>query len=595
MMPKLTMANDVRIAYFSMEIAIATEIPTYSGGLGVLAGDTIRSAADMKIPMVAVTLVQHQGYFSQKLDAEGKQLESPMEWSVQEYMEECSARTRVTIEGRDVHLRVWKYDVIGTAGHKVPIFLLDSKLPENSDWDRTITDNLYGGDSHYRLCQEVVLGVGGVRILRELGFNNINRFHMNEGHSALLTLELLNERLTSKNKQSITQEDCNEVRNQCIFTTHTPVPAGHDHFSMELVSNVLGHRTDFFDMTDVFCINLVNRILENEGGSHFYDLQDVFSSGVALNMTYLALNLSHYINGVAKKHGEVSRHMFGNFAIDSITNGVHAATWTSHHLQVLYDTYIPGWREDNFSLRYALGIPKAKIWKAELDAKKELFDYVASKTKVTLDLDVFTLGFARRTTRYKRPDLFFDDVDRLKTIVSDVGAIQIIFAGKAHPHDEEGKILIKRIFDHIDSLKPYMKIVYLEDYDMNLGLLLTAGVDVWLNTPEPPLEASGTSGMKAALNGVPSLSVLDGWWCEGCIEGVTGWAIGDYKQGIANTSDPSKDAATLYDKLECAILPMYYQNRSAFVDVMRHTIALNGSFFNTQRMLQQYIVKAYFS
>lgn len=588
------MAIDSRIAYFSMEIAIAPEIPTYSGGLGVLAGDTIRAAADMNVPMVAITLIHHKGYFSQKLEADGVQLERPVEWNVRECMEECPSRTRVTIEGRDVHLGVWKYDIVGTTGHKIPVFLLDSNLPENSEWDKTITDNLYGGDSHYRLCQEVVLGFGGVRMLRALEYKNIDRFHMNEGHSALLTLELLNERLKSKNKQSVTQEDCNDVRRQCIFTTHTPVPAGHDHFSMELVSKILGHRTDFFDMTDAFCINLVNRILENDDGADFQTLSNVFSPGVALNMTYLALNLSHYINGVAKKHGEVSRHMFGNFTIDSITNGVHAATWTSKHFQALYDAHIPGWREDNFSLRYALSIPGEEIWDAEKNAKKELFEYVASKTKVAMDLDVFTLGFARRTTRYKRPDLFFEDIERLKAISANAGAIQIIFAGKAHPKDEEGKGLIKRIFDHIESLKENLKIVYLEDYDMKLGMLLTAGVDVWLNTPEPPLEASGTSGMKAALNGVPSLSVLDGWWCEGCIEGITGWAIAGCKQGLDETNDRSEDATTLYDKLEKAILPLYYQNRTGFIDVMRHTIALNGSFFNTQRMLQQYISKAYF-
>ena len=251
-------------------------------------------------------------------------------------------------------------------------------------------------------------------MLRALGYTNIDRLHMNEGHSALLTLELLNERLKSKNKRSITQEDCNDVRRQCIFTTHTPVPAGHDHFPMELVSKVLGHRTDFFDMTDAFCINLVNRILENEDGAYFQSLTNVFSPGVELNMTYLALNLSHYINGVAKKHGEVSRHMFGNFAIDSITNGVHSATWTSKHFQTLYDAHIPGWREDNFSLRYALSIPGKEIWHTQKETKKALFQYIKSKTKVAMDLDVFTLGFARRATRYKRADLFFEDIERLK-------------------------------------------------------------------------------------------------------------------------------------------------------------------------------------
>ena len=229
-----------------------------------------------------------------------------------------------------------------------------------------------------------------------------------------------------------------------------------------------------------------------------------------------------------------------------------------------------------------------------MERKQELFEYVKSKTNLVMDREVFTLGFARRATRYKRPDLFFEDIERIKSIASNVGSVQVIFAGKAHPNDKEGKELIIRIYQHIKSLKEHLKIVYLEDYDMKLGMLLTSGVDVWLNTPEPPLEASGTSGMKAALNGVPSLSVLDGWWCEGCIEGITGWSIANCTQDIDETNDRSRDAETLYDKLEKIILPLYYSNRSGFIDIMRHTIALNGSFFNTQRMLQQYISKAYF-
>jgi len=320
-------------------------------------------------------------------------------------------------------------------------------------------------------------------------------------------------------------------------------------------------------------------------------MQEVFCCEGLLNMTYLALNLSHYVNGVAKKHGEVSQHLFAGYVIDSITNGVHAATWTAESFQQLYDHYIPGWRQDNFSLRYALSMPKPEVWQAHSQAKRQLLHYVNRETNTGMDVDVFTLGFARRATTYKRADLLFADLDRLRRIAATVGAVQVIYAGKAHPQDSGGKELIQRIFQAKEALKPDIKIAYLANYDMDLGKLMTAGVDVWLNTPQPPLEASGTSGMKAALNGVPSLSVLDGWWIEERIEGVTGWAIGeDGRDG----GDRSKVVSSLYDKLEQVVLPLFYVERERFLDVMLHTITLNGSFFNTHRMMQQYVLKAYY-
>jgi starch phosphorylase len=310
-------------------------------------------------------------------------------------------------------------------------------------------------------------------------------------------------------------------------------------------------------------------------------------------MTFLALNLSHYVNGVAKRHGEVSRHMFANYAIDSITNGVHAATWASEPFQSLFDRYIPGWREDNFSLRYALGIPPNEVWDAHQENKDRLIHYVNRETNAGMDTNVLTLGFARRAAPYKRPDLLFADVERLKAIAKQSGVLQVVYGGKAHPRDQGGKELIKRIFAMRDALKNDIRIAYLPNYDMDLGKLITSGVDVWLNTPLPPLEASGTSGMKAAMNGVPSLSVLDGWWLEGCIENVTGWSIGQDGRGEGSNDNSSKDASFLYEKLEQAVLPMFYHDRARFIDVMRHAIALNGSFFNTHRMVQQYVLKAY--
>ncbi len=564
------METDRTIAYFSMEVALDVGMPTYSGGLGVLAGDTVRAAADLNIPMVVMTLLHRQGYFYQHLDERGWQREAPAVWPVNDFVHEMPARVDVTIEGRIVHLRAWQYPVHGLSGCIVPVYFLDADLPDNSSWDRTLTGALYGGDAHYRLCQEVLLGIGGVRMLRALGYTALSRFHMNEGHASLLTLELLDEQAHHAGRTAFTHDDVEVVRQHCVFTTHTPVPAGHDQFPLELVERVLGPREAFHTMHEVFCC---------EG---------------MLNMTYLALNLSHYVNGVAKKHGEVSRHMFAHYAIDAITNGVYAPTWTSQPFQVLFDRHIPGWREDTFSLRYALSLPNHEVWDAHLTAKRQMIQDVNRATNAGLDVDVLTLGCARRTTAYKRMDLLFQDIERLKHLAVHAGGLQVIYAGKAHPQDQLGKELIKHIHEVKDTLKDTIKIAYLANYDIALGALLTAGVDVWLNTPQPPLEASGTSGMKAALNGVPSLSVLDGWWIEGWIEGVTGWAIGATDRGLTADDDRVQDAASLYDKLQQVILPLFYGDRQGFISVMRHAIALNGSFFNTQRMMQQYVVKAYF-
>ncbi|HJU03819.1 MAG TPA: alpha-glucan family phosphorylase, partial [Nitrospiraceae bacterium] len=301
-----------KIAYFSMEVGINARIPTYSGGLGVLAGDTIRAAADLNVPMVAVTLLHRKGYFYQRLGTDGWQTEEPVEWIVEDFLTEMPERVKVAIEGRTVELRCWRYEVQGVGGHTIPIYFLDADLSQNSDYDRTLTHFLYGGDQHYRLCQEVILGIGGVRMLRALGYDALDRFHMNEGHASLLVLELLDEEACKAGRNAITDEDIDAVRKQCVFTTHTPVPAGQDKFAMDQVMRVLGRR-GVYDRKDVFCCEGV------------------------LNMTYLALNLSHYVNGVAKKHGEVSQAMFSRYVIDAITNGVHAATWVSEPFAKLYD------------------------------------------------------------------------------------------------------------------------------------------------------------------------------------------------------------------------------------------------------------------
>ena len=563
--------NELRtVAYFSMEIGIETGISTYSGGLGVLAGDTIRSAADLDVPMVAVTLLYRQGYFRQSLEADGWQREEPVTWPVEQVLEELPPRTSVAIDGRIVHLRAWQYKVRGIGGYTVPIYLLDADLPENAEWDRTLTHSLYGGDEYYRLCQEVILGIGGVRMLRALGHEAIRSFHMNEGHAALLTLELLDEQAKKAGRSRLTEDDVAAVRGKCVFTTHTPVPAGHDKFRLDLARQVIGQRDDFFA------------------------LEGVVYEGHTLNMTYLALKMSRYINGVAQKHGEVSRVMFTGYDIAAITNGVHAATWVSKPFADLYDRYIPLWRQDNFSLRYALSIPKQEVWDAHRQAKQRLITWVNQETDAGMEEDVLTIGFARRATSYKRGDLLFHDLERLRRISTETGRIQVIYAGKAHPRDHAGKELIQRIFQAKHALQNDIRVAYLEDYDMALGAMITAGVDLWLNTPEPPMEASGTSGMKASLNGVPNLSVLDGWWIEGHIEGLTGWSIGEPPRGEGKERNFAEDAASLYEKLEQVILPLYYQDRERFIDVMIHSMAINGSFFNTQRMMHEYVVDAYF-
>jgi starch phosphorylase len=558
------------VAYFSMEIGLEESIPTYAGGLGVLAGDTVRSAADMAVPLVAVSLVHRKGYFRQRLDSAGNQVEEPVDWPVSERLAGLAPRVTVAIEHRSVQLRTWRYDVRGVSGHVVPVFLLDADLPENAAEDRRLTDHLYGGDACYRLCQEVILGIGGVRMLRALGYSNIRRFHMNEGHASLLTVELAYERARQQGETTITREIVQSVRPLCVFTTHTPVAAGHDQFPLSLVARVItGYGHDFDERALEFCLNGV------------------------LNMTYLALDHSHYVNGVAKRHGEVARHMFAQRKIDSITNGVHAATWAAPPVQAMLGRHIPDWREDNASLRYVLGIPKLEVWDAHMGAKYDLIKHVNETTGAAMDPNVFTIGFARRATAWKRADLVFCDIARLEAIHARVGAFQLIYGGKAHPNDDAGKALIRRIFEIKAALGQKIRLAYLEEYDMRLARLFTAGADLWLNTPQPPLEASGTSGMKAAINGVPSLSMLDGWWVEGCIEGVTGWAIGG-DGGIETDDDRAADAASLYGKLEHVILPMFYAERDRYVEVMRHALALNGSFFNTERMVDQYVRKAYF-
>jgi starch phosphorylase len=551
------------VAYVSMEIAVAPNVATYSGGLGVLAGDVVRAAADAGYPMAAVTLLYRDGYFRQHLDGDGLQHEEPQSWRPETQLEQLAPVVTIPISGRAVSVGIWRYTVDGVDGDTVPVYFLDTDRPENDDAARGLTRALYGGDARYRLEQETLLGVGMVAALEALGLDRIATYHMNEGHSALLVLALL-ERLRESLNGAPTYDDLALVRERCVFTTHTPVPAGHDCFGLDLAYEVLGG--------------------EYVTALRALDLAD----GDVLNMTHLALRASHFTNAVALKHGEVSRLMFPDVQVHAITNGVHAGTWASEPLGELFDRYLPGWRRDNWQLRHAIGIPLAEIADAHAVAKHALIDRIAHATGKLLDPNRFTIGLARRATAYKRNDLILRDTERLAAIARLFGGIQIVFGGKAHPRDWDGKGMIQHIVGAAHALAGSVDIVYVEDYDMTWGAALTSGSDLWLNTPRPPNEASGTSGMKAAVNGVPSLSVMDGWWIEGALDGVTGWSI-DAQSG----SDDERTADALYTLLQHTILPAYTHDSDRYVEVMRGAIAFNASHFNAQRMLAQYAIEAY--
>ncbi len=553
-----------RIAYFSMEIALRPEIPTYSGGLGVLAGDSIRSAADLELPMVAVTLVSRRGYFRQEIDAQGRQVEHPDPWEPSRWATPLEAKITVPCEGRNVWVGGWLYVLEGQSGGRQPVILLDTDLGENNAEDREITYYLYGGDEAYRLKQEIVLGIGGVRMLHALGFD-IQRYHMNEGHSALLVLELLARHAYphADVRPGEPLYDIPRVRELCNFTTHTPVESGHDRFPYDLVARVLDGYMEQ---------GIIKR----------------FAGLDRLNMTRLALSLSETVNGVAKSHAATSAKMFPGYVVRAITNGVHPKVWCSPSFAKLYDEYLPGWCHEPEVLVRADQIPNDAVWAAHQTAKQALIRLVKERTQIDLRPEQPILGFARRMTGYKRPDLLFSNLSRLKAIAARQ-PFQVVLAGKAHPHDEGGRRLIEQLNDHIDELAASVSVVFLPNYDMALAQTIVAGVDVWLNTPLRPLEASGTSGMKAALNGVPSLSVLDGWWIEGCIDGVTGWAVGN-----SAPSSNGNDALILYDKLEHTVLPLYYADEhEPWIAIMKGAICKNGSYFNSHRMMRRYVTEAY--
>jgi starch phosphorylase len=550
-----------------MEIGLESGLPTYAGGLGVLAGDTLRSCADLGVAVCGVTLVHRQGYFRQGVAPDGEQRERQDPWSPEGRLEALAPRVAVDVGGKAVRLRAWRFRIAGERGVEIPVYLLDADLPENTAEHRRLTDRLYGGDDAYRLGQEILLGIGGVRMLRALGHGLINRFHLNEGHAALAIPELIEALHTSS--QGDREAGVEQARSRCIFTTHTPVPAGHDRFPESLWKPAVGER---------IAARLGELGVEGE-----------------LNLTQVALTGSRFVNGVAMRHGEVSRSMFPGYPIRSITNGVHLATWAAPSFRALFDHHIPHWRSDAFSLRHATAIALDEIAAAHAAAKRRLLETVHDRTGRALDPNALTLGFGRRATAYKRATLVLRDLAALRRIRDGAGPLQLVFSGKAHPNDTEGRQIIHEIHRLAHKAGDDLPIVFLPGYDMDVCARLVAGCDVWLNTPIPPLEASGTSGMKAAVNGVPSLSMLDGWWVEGCIENVTGWAIGRDREGTNLPADERDrlHAGQLYEKLESVVAPCFYREPGQFLCIMRQAIAINASHFNTQRMVQEYLFEAY--
>jgi starch phosphorylase len=566
----------VAVAYYSMEVALDDRIPTFSGGLGVLAGDLLRAAADAGLPMVGVTLLYRQGFFRQRLAA-GRQVEEAVSWDPRTCLEVLPERVTVPVEGRRVVVRPWRHLLRGVEGHGVPVYFLDTDLAENDDADRSLSDRLYQGDTAHRLRQEAVLGLAGPLMLAALGHRDIDVHHMNEGHAALAPVMLLADEVAERGDPSAdgdvagllnmaTGDDVERVRRRCVFTTHTPVPAGHDRFQRELATRVLG----------TGLLASLERLGCLDDGT--------------LNMTVLGMRFSHFVNAVSLRHQEVSRSMFPATSIEAITNGVHTSFWAAPATASLFDDHLPGWRADSSRLRYANAIPSASLQVAHAANKDALLREVERHTGVSLDRHALTIGIARRWTAYKRNDLLLSDPQALATVAESVGPVQVLYSGKAHPLDQPGKDMIEKVLQHAGKMGAKVTVVYLPDYAMELARLLCSGTDVWLNTPARPHEASGTSGMKAAVNGVPSLSTLDGWWLEGCVAGVTGWPIGD--ASTEGASDAA-DAEDLYRVLRHTVAPLYYEDPDAFTAVGRGAIALNGSFFSAERMVHEYSRRAY--
>ncbi len=600
--------TDATIAYFSFEFGLHESLPIYAGGLGILSGDHLKEASDLGLPLVGVGMLYTEGYFSQHITEDGWQEARPTPLNFDDlpviplYTQDGkSLMISVDLPGRTVKARIWKIQI-----GRNPLFLLDTNIEENNPADRQFTARLYSSDLELRISQEILLGMGGVRALRALGYHP-SAWHMNEGHSAFMTLERIRELVS----QGATLEEAKKkVSATSIFTTHTPVPAGNDEFPLWMVEKYFSNIWPKMKMTRDQLLDIA-RQSQNWGGESF-------------SMSVLALRLADQRNAVSELHGQVSRKMWSfiwpdrrvdDVPITHITNGVHTGSWLARRMRMLYERYLgPDFLEniDDSDLWDQIeNIPDSELWVVRRHLKRKLVSYAIERARtqwlstvmhpvqiiaagVLIDPYVLTIGFARRFATYKRASLILRDPERLIRLLNQPNApVQIIFAGKSHPADEPGKLLIQEVYRHVKNARNGGRLVFLEDYDINIARYLVQGVDVWLNTPRRPMEASGTSGQKAALNGVLNFSVMDGWWREG-YNGYNGWAIGDDSDYADPNRQDEADAESLYDTLENEIIPLYYTNRSAdglpseWLARVKESIRTLAPQFSMRRMIKDY-------
>ena len=539
------------VGYFTAEIGLWSDLSTYSGGLGVLAGDHVKSAADAEIPLVGVTLLYREGYSKQHLDSDGIQSETYPVLDPSEFLELTDITIQLPLDNQTIYARVWCANVVGQTGHKVPVYFLDTTHELNSQYHQEIGQRLYGGNDDTRIRQEYLLGVGGIQLFDHLQIE-LKGIHLNEGHCTFAMLELLSR---GWSREQLTEKS--------LFTTHTPVPAGHDRFEWSLVKEIMG------DKLPDDAQELVRNAGDSEGGNR-------------CSMSHLAVALSTSVNAVSILNAEVAQTMFSEKKIIPITNGVHHPTWTSSTMTKLFDEHLPEWKANPNRLKEAQKIPTEALKQARNENRKHLRDLVRNETGVEFEEHRLTIGFARRFATYKRANLVFHDLEKLREIGA--GRIQFVFSGKAHPKDEGGKQLIRDIFASAKTVEEEIPVAFLENYSMATGLAMTSGVDIWLNNPIRPLEASGTSGMKAAMNGVPNCSILDGWWPEACKHGINGWAIGNAED---DRNDP-RDAANIYSTLQNDVLPSWERKDETWANIMRESIASSAG-FTGRRMIEDYL------
>jgi len=612
--PEKSISPDRPVAYFCAEYGVHNSLPLYSGGLGILAGDHLKSASDLGMPLIAIGLLYRYGYFRQRLRNDGWQEEhygethpANLPIHMLRNADESPLRIEVSIRDRKVLAQVWRADV-----GRVPLYLLDTNIPDNTETDRWVTGHLYGGDRETRIVQEMLLGIGGVRLLRKLGVEP-HVFHLNEGHSAFLTLELAHKLIQSEGVTFAAA--ASRVRERCVFTTHTPVAAGNDEFDAALVTRAFGK-------TYIAELGLSEEEFFALGRVDLKDKEERFG------LTPLAIRMCRSTNGVSRKHGEVSRALWqklwpekalNEIPITHITNGVHAPTWIAPLLRDLYERYIaPDWELHlRDRARWESGvarIPNDELWNAHLLLKERLVAFirhrllqsqptagdgsVISEASNFFDPTALTIGFARRVAGYKRWNLLMTDAERLSRLMNnEERPVQFVFAGKAHPQDEGSKRVLQQLTQWRQGSSARVRAVFLEDYDQEIARQLVQSVDVWLNVPRRPLEASGTSGEKVAINGGLNLSILDGWWLE-AYDGTNGFAIGSNIDAAGAPDVDAGDAESLYAVLEAKVVPLYYQHNhdglpERWIAMMKRAIQTLAPQYNSDRMVEEYGLKIY--